>query len=928
MKRLTLYILLFGAALALNALAMPETASPGSKVPEDRSVLRGTLDNGLNWYIRPNDLPENRAELRLVVNAGSILEEEDQRGLAHFLEHMAFNGTELYPENDLVEYLQSLGMSFGPDINASTSFDETVYNLTVDSSREGELENGLIVLSEWAFHIVITDEEVEKEKPVILEERRMGRDATGRMREKNFPIIFHNSKYGERLPIGLEEVIQGATAEKLNEFYRDWYRPELMSVIITGDVDTEKALELIRKHFASYENPADSKERIEYPVPSHEGPIFSLQSDEEATVSSLEIINKYEPAVTDTPEGWDRYFREQLFFLMFNNRISELLGQGTPPFINGYMGSSGAARDKHLLQWGVMTNPGELRLGFRAFWTEVERVRRFGFTRAELDRAGSQMLAGYDYMINERLSSSTWASIIVSSLATGDGLTTLEWERDWLTKLVSEITPEEVRLEGDKWFTDRNRVISFMGPKAPTEDQVKAVMIEVKESELAPYEDGKIFSSLMDKLPKAGSIINKEYEADLDLHIWTLSNGLKVYLKKTDFKEKEILFKALSPGGASLIPDSDLISAVLAAQAVNESGLGRLSAVELEQFLGDKNLSLTPSIGDYWESMSGFVTPEDLEYLMQLIHLYYTEPQYRPSGWDAYEARLSDYLINQEADPMEQYSRVLNETVYMDHPRSRMLTYESLNEMDYDKAFGIFRQRFFDGDDFTWFFTGNFDWDEMERVLSLYGASLISVESSETWEDRGLRYNVSPMERIVEAASEEQGFVSLIISGPMEWTYEEAYLLSALADCVENRLLEVLREEYGGSYTVSVSPRTHDIPVGEYSFTVQFSCDPERSDELIHLVKRELEGFRGETDLSSYAADTAEARLRSFEENRENNGWYLYNLSFLVSRGLDPALMLTGKELTEMISAGTMKEMALKYLETDRAQAVILHPKE
>ena len=923
MKRYLILPLLWGFSFCLSALASPEEV-----MPADPDLSTGSLENGLSWFIKTNDLPENRAELRLVIDAGSILEEEDQRGLAHFLEHMAFNGTEAYPHNELVDYLQSLGMGFGPDINATTSFDETVYKLTVDTSSPGELEQGLAVLSQWAFHVMLTDEEVEKEKAVILEERRMGRDATGRMREKSFPIIFTGSRYGERLPIGLESVIRSATAADLEKFYTDWYRPELMNVVVTGDVDRTETAELIAEYFAPYENRKDAPVRPDYPVPGHEGPLFSMQSDEEATVSSLEIINKYPPAITDSSEGWERYFKEQLFSIMFNNRISELMGQGTPPFINGYAGSNGTARDKHLFQWGVMTNPGELQRGFRVFWTEVERVRRYGFTGAELNRAGEQMLSGYDYMIKEKLSSATWASVILSSLNTGDSITTLTWEKEKLEELLSHVTTGEIRKTGDPWFTDRNRVISFMGPTAPGEDQIRQVMIEVEESELAPYEDGRVFATLMDRLPEPGSVINKKYSEDLDLHTWTLSNGMKVYLKQTDFKDNEILFKAVSPGGASLVPDSDVISAALASTAVSESGLGLMTSVELEQFLSSKNVSLSPSIGDYWENLSGFTTPDDLEYLMQLMNLYFNEPLYRPEGWNAYRERLADYLEQQEKDPMEQYSRVLNETVFMGHPRSRPLTFETLNEMDYERAFGIFRQRFFDGDDFSLYFVGNLDLAEMERLLSLYAASLISVEGSEQWEDRGLRYNESRMERTVEAGIGEQGYVTLIISGRMDWSYEEAYALSALGDGLQDRLLEKVREEYGGAYSVSVSARSHLIPAGEYSLAVQFSCDPDRADELVDLVKKEMEGFRNDTDLETYARNVSEARLRGYEENLRNNGWYLYNLSFLISRNLDPRYLLEGEDLARSVTADSLRNTAVKYLDTERIQQVILKPEE
>ncbi len=923
MRKIPPTLLIFLLTGVLFALAQPE-----QDIALDPSVLQGELDNGLAWYVQENGLPADRAELRLVVRAGSVLEEENQRGLAHFLEHMAFNGTEKYPRNELVDYLQSLGMEFGPEINASTSFDQTVYKLTVNTAAEGELEEGLSVLEEWAFHIDLTREEVDREKPVILEERRMGRDATGRMTEKGYPLIYPDSRYGVRLPIGLEGVIQNATAEDLDKFYRDWYRPDLMTVIVVGDVDRGEAVRLIAKLFSSYATPPDAPVRTEYSVPGHRGPLYSLQSDEEATVSSLEILNKYEPAVTDSPEGWDRFFTEQLFIAMFNNRISELLGQGTPPFINGYAGSAPVNRGTHVFQWGVMTNPGELQRGLRAYWTEVERVRRYGFTPAELNRAGEQMLAGYDYMIGEKLPSSTLASIILSAVSTGDSLTSLEWERGRLTALLGSVTPDQVRRAGEKWFSDRNRVISFMGPRAPREDQIRQVMVEVEESDLSPYEDGRVFSTLMDQLPRPGSVISKAYREDLDLHIWTLSNGLRVYLKKTDFKDREILFKGVSPGGASLVPEGDLISAALAGTAVDQSGLGLMSSTELEQFLAGKTVALTPSVGDYWESLSGYAVPEDIEYLMQLIHLYFTAPLYRPAGWEAYRSRLADYLEQQQKDPMEQYSRLLNETVFMAHPRAKMLTAETLGEMDYDRAFGIFRQRFFDADDFGFYFVGNLDLEEMEGLLDLYGASLISTPESESWRDVGLRYNESAMERTLNAGIGEQGFVSLIISGSMDWTYDGAYTLSALGDCLEDRLLETLREEYGGAYTVNVSARSHMVPVGEYSLTVQFSCDPERTEELTDLVTAEMEGFREGLDISPYVKDAAEARLRGFAENRENNGWYLYNLSFLISRGLDPALFLRGEELARSLSEEDVRDAARRYLNTERMEKVFLKPAE
>jgi zinc protease len=929
-KKILILLFTFVSA-GLFSLASPDTTN--QLVPEDPSIHRGTLKNGLNWYIAPNDLPKNRAELRLIVRAGSVLEREDQRGLAHFLEHMAFNGTREYSENKLIDYLQSLGMEFGPDINAHTSFDETVYQLTVDTQKSGELDQALNVLEEWAFNIVLTEKEIDKERPVILEERRMGRDATMRMTEKSFPVIFHNSLYGERLPIGLPEIIESAPLKAFQDFYDDWYRPDLMSVLIVGDVNVQEAKNLIEEHFGSYRTPPGSPVRPSVAVPDHGGPLFSIQTDPEATTASLEIINKFSPVVTNSPQAWDRYFREQLFSIMFNARITEKLQQRDPAFIAGYSSMAGYSRDKHLFQWGVMTAPGEMQRGFRSYWTEVERVRRYGFTQEELDRAGKQLAAGYEYMLKEKLSSETLVSIISSAITTGDSITPLEWEYDQLKSLLARVTPAEVREVGNPWFTSDNRVISFMGSgQAPTEQQIQQVMIEIKEADLAPYEQGKVFSSLMDQLPKPGTIVSKEYDREGDFYTWTLSNGAKMVLKKTDFKENEILFKAQSPGGVSLLPDSDLISAALASTAVNQSGLGMMTSTELQQFLAGKTISLSPSIGDQWEYMNGYAVPQDLEYLFQLIYLYFNAPLYQSSGWEAYKDRLSAFLSEQEKDPMELYSRMLNETVYMGHPRAKMLTLETLKEMNYDRAYDIFRQRFFDGDDFTFYFVGALDFDVMEELAETYLASLISIEGNENWEDRGLRYNKSAMTRTLEAGIDEQSRVTLIYAGDMTgekaWSYERAYTLSALADSLENRLLEVIREEYSGVYSVSVSSQTHLIPAPEYSFSISFSCDPDRIEELINLITGEIDGFQGEEDLTVYAADTREARLRGYDENLQNNGWYLSSLSYFLSRGLPTSLMYTGEEMARKITPEKIRKTAQDYLHHESRQTVILVPEQ
>src|SRR6185369_8270935 len=559
---------------------------PNATLPVDPEITTGKLENGLRFFIRRNGVPQDRAEIWLAVNAGSLLEDEDQRGLAHFIEHMAFNGTDHFAKMELVKYLESIGMRFGADINASTGFDETVYTLTVPTDKPEYVNKAFDIMEDWADGITFDPKEVDAERGVIMEERRLGLGAQARMQEKQFPVLFHGSRYAERSPIGKREILETTTPETLKRFYHDWYRPDLMAVVVVGEVDPKQIESLVRQHFGHLTNPAGERTREVYPVPGHKETLVSVATDPEATQTTVGIYAKREVRPQDHVGDYRRSIVEGLYHNMLNARLDELARQPDPPFLFGASFSGGFVRSAEMTYQAVGVTDGGIEKGLSALLTEVERVHRHGFTPTEIDRAKKDWLLNYEKGARERrvTQSGTYAAEFVRAFTEGEPVPGIRAELELTRRFLPTISLDEVNALASDWLADSNRVILVNAPAKPqtpppSKEAILAVFQSVQASDIPAYEDRVASGPLVPMAPAPGTIVSEKKVEDLGVTEWTLSNGVHVVMKPTSGQRDEILINGFGPGGHSLASDKDFPSALFAAPLLHEGGLGSYDRV-------------------------------------------------------------------------------------------------------------------------------------------------------------------------------------------------------------------------------------------------------------------------------------------------------------------------------------------------------------
>ena len=902
-------------------------------IPPDPSVINGTLPNGLKYYIRKNDKPENRAELRLIIKAGSVLEDEDQRGLAHFTEHMMFNGTKDFPKNDLIDALEAMGMKFGPDINAYTSFDETVYQLFVRTDKTDQFETGIDILKQWLSEALLTEDEYEKERGVIYEEYRLGRGADARMFDKIFPVLFKGSKYAERLPIGSPEVILNAPVENLRRFYNDWYRPDLSGIIAVGDFDPGYVEKLIIKTFSSIKNPEDEKPRKYFSVPEHNDTLITVVTDPEAVNATVEIYTKFkQPEIRFRPDI-KTAFTEQLYEIMANQRFIEITRKENPPFIYGYAFNTEYTRAVSLNGLVAASAEKETLKTLKALLTESERMQRYGFTEEELSRAKADMLKSFESYWKDRnnLESSSFTGTMVDSFLKNSVSPSIDWQWKAMQEIVPQITTEDIRNLLNKRLTDKNRVIIISGPQIPeitdiSENQVMNIVNEVENSTIEPWLEKTVSGPLVKKEPAAGKIIKEKKIADTGITKWTLSNGATVIIKPTDFKDDEILFMAYAPGGASIAEDKDYISALLAVDAVTQSGLGNFSADNLTKALAGKNVSLDSYINEYSQGFSGSSTPGDLETLMQLIYLSQTSPRKDTEAWNSYITRLKEYLKNRSSDPRVKYQDLFWQTLYDNHFRSMPVTSEKLSGADLDYAYNFYKNRFSNASDFTYIFTGSVDPEKIKILAEKWIGGQPSSENKDNWIDRKLYYTDKTGRFSVKAGKEPLSIVSQIWYGNWDGSWQERYRIQSLCEALEIKLLRTIREESSGTYSISVYPSLELIPKPQYRINVQFSCAPERVDELTEKVKRDIELFRSQLPDDHFAHDVKESQIKSLDENITRNSWWLNQIFFAVKSSTNPQEMINRKKLYNSLTSETLNSTAKRYINYSKYIELILYP--
>ena len=942
------------APVVVTPTATPETtptaiataiSDPDAPLAFDPSVVRGTLANGLVYYVKHNEEPRDRAHLSLVVKAGSILEEEEQRGLAHFVEHMAFNGTERFAKQEIVEYLESIGSTFGPDLNASTGFDYTQYFLEIPTDDPEILETAFQILSDWAYAITLEPEEVELERGVILEEWRLSRGFGARFQDNWFPLIFGDSRYNERSPIGLPEIIETAPAQRLRDFYERWYRPDLMAVIAVGDFDTEAIEAKVRQYFApppegeagqasaAVGSPTD---RPRYGVPEHDVPRVNVFSDPEAPGTQIFLLRKLPPETGQELAVLRRIVAERLAFMMLNARLFERGQVDDPPYLGagGVRGSFVEPVD--LVQFGAWVEQDAVEPGFAALLEETQRARQHGFTETELAREKLTLLSEIERVYRERdqRESANLAQEYVDHFLSGTPVPGIEAEWDLYQELLPQISLAEVDAVAASWSEPGNTVLLVMRPEGSDgksdddlESELQAQLAAADTLEVEPYEDEVADVPLLATLPTPGTIDSEERIESIDALKWTLSNGITVIAKQTDFKNDEVVFGAFSPGGHSLVDDADHVSAVYAAQLVSGSGVGLHDNVTLDKLLAGKRVSVSPYIGELFEGFRGRTSPEDMETLFQLITLYATAPRLDPVYFSTYETSLRSVAETRADQPDAVFSDAVSTLLSQNHFRRRPLTLELLDELSLERAEAVYADRFADLGDATFVFVGAFDWDTLRSLTATYLASLPTTGRAEQWRDVGIDPPTGLEDHTVRSGIEPRSTTALVFAGDMEWSRQEALTLTAAAEMLQIRLRERLREELGGTYSVGVNGRSRLLPDPEYQISIFFGSDPARAEELLEEVAEELDWLRdgGEQEY----LDTVKELLRTpREEQLRDNGFWLNQIQAAMQRG-ESFTAISGFD--EWLDALTLEQVAAAarlYLTDDSYVRVVLLPEE
>jgi len=904
-------------------------------IPVDPTISIGEFENGLKYYIKVNKKPEKRAELWLVVKAGSVREDNDQRGLAHYVEHMAFNGTKHFKKNELINFLESVGMRMGPDLNGSTSFDKTVYHFKVPTDSVYYIEKGVQILEDWAHLVSFEKEEIEKERGVILEEWRLGQGAGKRMFEKQLPVIFKNSKYAERIVIGKKEIIQSCGYETLHRFYKDWYHPDMMAVIAVGDFDKTHVLSLVKKYFAPIPIPENPRERETYPVPDHDETLFAIATDKEANMTDVRVFFKMEARLQKTVGDYRNTLTEKLYNYMFDNRLKELEKKTIPPFISAYSGKDRLVRTKDYYYMCAAVEEDGITDGLEALLTEANRVKRFGFTDSELKRAKEKILrdAEHSYKEREKIESRNLVQGYVYSYLDGDPIPGPEQELALCKQLLPDLTLKEVNGLADKWITDKNRVVWVRAPEKenviiPTEDKLWAIISAVEKKDIKAYKDMVREEPLVPKLPSQSEIVEEETDYKLGIVKLKLSNGVHVVLKATGFKKDEILFDAYSYGGNSLISDDKFVSAKMAAEFIREGGVGTFSNIELKKKLTGKIVEVNPYIWECAEGIRGKASSEDLETLFQLIYLYMAAPKKDTGAFKSYLTRIKGFIENRSGQPESAFYDTIQVTLAQHHPRSRPQTAELLDEVDCETAFDFYKDRFRDASDFHFFIVGNFDIDKIKPLIKIYLGGLPSTNRIESWKDTG----ISPPEGVVKKAvyrgMEPKSRVRLVFTGPYESEYKNYYELSSLVDVMHIKFRETLREKLGGTYHVGIWKEAQLFPKQEYKLHIMFGCAPERVDEMIRELFLQIDSLKTVGPKENYIAKERETQTRQYEVNLKNNQYWLNELRWKYYNREDLMDILRYPNFVVTLSAEMIQEAAKKYLNTENYIEVILYPEE
>ncbi len=910
---------------------------PGNPIPPDPDIKIGKLDNGITYYIKHNEKPEQRIELRLAINAGSICETNGQLGLAHFCEHMCFNGTKNFPSNKIIDMLEEMGVKFGAELNAYTSFDETIYMLKVPTDKMEWINRGFQVLEDWAHQVSMEEVEIDKERGVIVEEWRLGLGAEDRMMQKYLPVLFKGSKYAERLPIGKVEIIKAFPYDTLRNFYQTWYRPDLMAVVVVGDIDPKLAEDKIKEYFGRVPQISDPQRRVEYPVPGNTDPLISVVTDKEASGFTIQIMFKQPKAYAITYKDYRNSQMHTLYTSMLNSRFMELTQKPDAPFMyagSGYGSFIGRSMDVYSLY--AMAKENQIEKSMELILTENEKVRQYGFTASELERTKKDILTFYENGAKEadKTVSGDYADEFIRNYMTRECIPGYKMEYEIVKELLPGITLEEVNNLGKLWITENNILVLITaqekeGVKVPTEEQVTEIIRSVRSKKVEAYVDNVSDVPLLAEQPVPSSVTGRIENTDFGFTELVFGNGVKMILKPTDFQNDEILLAAFSPGGLSLYPDQDVMSASLAATIINQSGLGEYDYTGLQKKLSGNTANLSPYINELREGVNGTCSPKDLETMLQLNYLYFTGIRRDEDAYNAYISRIKNMIKPMRAVPQVIFSDTLSKIITMNSPRViNIPTDAQLDQVNLDRIITIFRDRFADAGDFTYFMVGNFNKEEVIPLLEKYIGGLPTIKRTEIWKDLTPGFPDGKVVVDVPENSEPQSQVAMVWNGDFKWKPKYRQGFSMLMSILAIKCRESMREDQGGVYGVRINGSTSKLPKPKYSITSTWGCNPENIGKLSQTVLDEMNKIINEGPTETDLNKVKETMIRERETQiKENSFW----LSYLQNHYLFGNAILSLGEFKDYVNSFTIKDIqavAKKYLDTGNYVQVALTPKE
>ena len=923
MKRIYLGLILICCILNLGAIIPPEYTS--YPLQQDPEVISGTLDNGLKYYIKQNAKPEKRLELRLYINAGSIVEDDDQRGLAHFVEHMAFNGTKNFPRTEMVDYLTSIGMGYHNGLNGGTSYDYTVYEFKLPTDDENKVRKGISILSDIAWQVSFEPSEIERERGVIQEEWRLGQSAQQRIQDQIDKVRFAGSRYAERNPIGTIENIKTFKPESLIRYYQDWYRPDLETVFIVGDCDPQKMESLVKEYFGIIPKRENPRPRLSYPVPDNIEPRAVTVLDKEQPYTMLRSTWKVKTApVTDLISLYNE-MKQDLFFTMVNSRLQELSQQPDPSFSYAYMYNANWLQGFNATDCIMIANEGRSEDAFRTLITELARIRQYGYQSAELERAKQIMIRQAEKWVADKptMDSEDVLWELLDAVMSGDTIISAEFYEQMLKGLINEIALSEVNDIVDDVITSENLTLSLAGtdkPGAnyPSQEELLAIYHQAITQELEPWEDITVNEPLLETIPQPGKINKEKVFPKSGIKQWKLSNGVTVYSKKTDFKADEVILVAQSPGGKAKLKPEDYKAAEIMPQYFNVSGFGNFDAPALQKALAGKIVYVYPTISTYYEGWRGSCSPQDLELMFQLLYQYNYAPRFNEEAFSTAVASTRAWIQNRLLEPSNAFFDTLFVLMFNNHPLKRNLHPEELDSITLKQIKDIFQERFGDYTDFTFYVVGNFDEEQLKNYCQTYLANLPVKGRKEKMTDVGIRAFTGKKEIIFNKGT-ERSFVSNVTNNKASISPQNNVQQSALQMIAYEKLRENVRENMSGAYVVEIQSSYDYMPEpGIFTFT-WMGCNPDRARELNAATFATLDSLKNGLFADKYIESTKTTLHKKYEENIKSNRYWVTNMSENISHNLPIDCFLDYPALYDKLNKKAITKTAKQYYVFDKS---------